>query len=223
MPILVISARGREADKIEALDAGADDYLTKPFGAGELLARLRVALRHAREVAAGTRSRSSTFGDISVDLARRVVTRGGAEVHLTPIEYKLLVALLRHAGKVVTHRQLLKEVWGPEPGEPGPLPARLHGAAPAQARGGSDAAAVFPDRAGRGVSARDRLTRSFRDACRPRSRPSWRGPRATLSAPRGSSIRRGRPRRAARGSRSRGCAACRNRRANKRRAARILR
>ncbi len=110
-PIIVISARGREQDKIAALDAGADDYLTKPFGVGELLARLRVALRHAASPEGGP----STFavGDLKVDLAARLVFRRGQEVHLTPIEYKLLTALVRYAGKVVTHRQLLKEAWGP--------------------------------------------------------------------------------------------------------------
>ena len=110
-PIIVISARGREQDKIAALDAGADDYLTKPFGLGELLARLRVALRR---VASGEDGEPVfAVGDLKVDLASRLVFRRGAEVHLTPIEYKLLTTLVRHAGKVVTHRQLLKEAWGP--------------------------------------------------------------------------------------------------------------
>ncbi|UQA55585.1 response regulator [Polyangium aurulentum] len=112
-PIIVISARGREADKIEALDAGADDYLTKPFGAGELLARLRVAMRHAHHAAAGAPESVIEIGDVRVDLARRQVLRGGAEVHLTPLEYKLVAVLAQNAGKVVTHRQLLREVWGP--------------------------------------------------------------------------------------------------------------
>ena len=111
-PIIVISARGREQDKIAALDAGADDYLTKPFGIGELLARLRVALRHAALPEGGGEA-VLTLGDLKVDLAARLVFRRGAEVHLTPIEYKLLATLVRHAGKVVTHRQLLKEAWGP--------------------------------------------------------------------------------------------------------------
>ncbi|WP_437804108.1 response regulator [Sorangium sp. So ce693] len=112
VPIIVLSARGQEQDKIDALDGGADDYLTKPFSAGELLARLRVALRHAAHAA---KAESSTFKvqDVDVDLARRVVLRGGEEIHLTPIEYKLLTTLIRHAGKVLTHRQLLGEVWGP--------------------------------------------------------------------------------------------------------------
>jgi len=111
MPIIVLSARGQEDDKVRALDAGADDYLTKPFGVGELLARIRVALRHVAATASG----ESTFSvdNLRVDLARRQVFANGAEVHLTPIEYKLLVTLIKHAGKVVTHRQLLREVWGP--------------------------------------------------------------------------------------------------------------
>jgi two-component system KDP operon response regulator KdpE len=112
VPIIVLSARGQEEDKIHALDAGADDYLTKPFGAGELLARIRVALRHkTAEVTSG----ESVFqvGNLRVDLAKRLVFRDNREVHLTPIEYRLLTVLIQHAGKVVTHRQLLKEVWGP--------------------------------------------------------------------------------------------------------------
>jgi two-component system KDP operon response regulator KdpE len=112
-PIIVISARGKEQDKIAALDAGADDYLTKPFGVGELLARLRVALRHAARAAGEPDEPTFTVGDLRVDLAQRQVWVGGVEVHLTPTEYKLLVTLIRHAGKVLTHRTLLKEVWGP--------------------------------------------------------------------------------------------------------------
>ena len=110
-PIIVLSAREQEDDKVRALDAGADDYLTKPFGVSELLARIRVALRHA----AATPSGESTFSvdNLKVDLGRRQVLVNGDEVHLTPIEYKLLTTLIRHAGKVVTHRQLLREVWGP--------------------------------------------------------------------------------------------------------------
>ncbi len=111
VPIIVISARGREQDKIAALDAGADDYLTKPFGMGELLARLRVVLRRAAADEGG--EPVFTLGDLRVDLAARLVFRGAAEIHLTPIEYKLLTALVRHAGRVLTHRQLLKDVWGP--------------------------------------------------------------------------------------------------------------
>jgi len=111
-PVIVLSARGQEDDKVTALDAGADDYLIKPFSANELLARIRVALRH---VALRSPSRDAVFelGDVQVDLGRRVVTRAGQEIHLTPHEYKLLEVLLRHADRVVTHRQLLHEVWGP--------------------------------------------------------------------------------------------------------------
>lgn len=112
MPIIVISAQGREANKVQALDAGADDYLTKPFGVNELLARMRVALRHAA-AAGGAPAPVLEFGEVRVDLQRRVVTRAGAELHLTPNEYRLLVVLAQHAGKVLTHGHLLKEVWGP--------------------------------------------------------------------------------------------------------------
>ncbi len=110
VPIIVLSARGREEDKVKALDAGADDYLTKPFGVNELLARMRVALRHAAQPATEPKL---TFGDLELDLEKRVVLRGGVEVHLTPIEYRLLAYLAQHAGKVLTHRQILSEVWGP--------------------------------------------------------------------------------------------------------------
>jgi two-component system, OmpR family, KDP operon response regulator KdpE len=113
VPIIVLSARGQERDKIEALDAGADDYLTKPFGIGELLARIRVALRHADRVGDGAEASELTVGDLRIDLGARRVFAGGAEVHLTPIEYRLLALLVKNAGKVVTQRQLLKEVWGP--------------------------------------------------------------------------------------------------------------
>lgn len=113
VPIIVLSARGREADKVAALDAGADDYLTKPFGVKELLARMRVALRHARTVASSPDSQVLEFGDLKIDLVRREVFRGAMQLHLTPIEYKLLFFLARHAGKVLTHRQILNEVWGP--------------------------------------------------------------------------------------------------------------
>jgi two-component system, OmpR family, KDP operon response regulator KdpE len=112
-PIIVISARGQEDDKIKALDLGADDYLTKPFGTGELLARIRVALRHA---ARGRDDRSEpvlTAGALKLDLDRRQVFVGEREVHLTPNEYKLFAFLMKNAGRVLTHRQLLKEVWGP--------------------------------------------------------------------------------------------------------------
>jgi two-component system KDP operon response regulator KdpE len=112
VPIIVISARGREQDKIAALDLGADDYLTKPFSVGELLARVRVALRHARQTADGVDQPVFQVGDLRVDLARREIAVRDAPVHLTPTEYKLLATLVRFAGRVVTHRQLLKEVWG---------------------------------------------------------------------------------------------------------------
>jgi two-component system KDP operon response regulator KdpE len=111
-PIVVISARGQERDKVAALDAGADDYLTKPFGVGELLARMRVALRHAARAAGQPDEPVFSDGDLRVDLEHRQVFVDEREVHLTPTEYKLLVTLVRHAGKVLTHRQLMKEVWG---------------------------------------------------------------------------------------------------------------
>ena len=114
-PIIILSAREREGDKIAALDAGADDYLTKPFGMGELLARIRVALRRA----AGARGDQPIFraGDLTIDLAQRRVVRGGQEIHLTPKEYDLLKTLARHPGKVITQRQLLQAVWGAEYGD----------------------------------------------------------------------------------------------------------
>jgi two-component system KDP operon response regulator KdpE len=113
VPIIVISARGREDDKVNALDAGADDYLTKPFGVGELLARMRVALRHAQRGDAGPSPPSLELGPLRIDFARREVTRAGKPVHLTPTEYELLTLLARNLGKVLTHRQILKHVWGP--------------------------------------------------------------------------------------------------------------
>ena len=112
-PIIVLSARGQDEDKIKALDAGADDYLTKPFSVGELLARIRVALRHVAETASGTPEPVFAVGELRVDLASRRISVGDAEIHLTPTEYRLLAILIKYAGKVVTHRQLLKEVWGP--------------------------------------------------------------------------------------------------------------
>lgn len=117
--ILVLSARTDEFDKIAALDAGADDYITKPFGVGELLARVRANLRRPR-AAAGEGSSNATkadpvfrFGEVEVDRVARLVRRAGVEVHLTPIEYRLLTVLISNAGRVMTHRQLLREVWGP--------------------------------------------------------------------------------------------------------------
>jgi len=111
-PVIVLSARGKEADKVAALDSGADDYLTKPFGVGELIARMRVALRHA----SGAAEKGEPIFEVRhlrVDLARRVVEVRNAPVHLSPIEYRLLTLLIQNAGKVLTHRQILKEVWGP--------------------------------------------------------------------------------------------------------------
>lgn len=112
MPIIVLSARGRESDKIAALDAGADDYLTKPFGVGELLARVRVALRHAMRPTLEPDEPIFTVGQLRVDLVRRLVSIAEQPIHLTPIEYKLLTTLIHDAGKVVTHRQLFQKVWG---------------------------------------------------------------------------------------------------------------
>lgn len=115
VPIVVLSARSDEGDKIAALDAGADDYLSKPFGVGELLARVRANLRRPRAATEQGRADETvfTFGDISIDRQARLVRRAGAEVHLTPIEYRLLLVLVANAGRVLTHRQLLREVWGP--------------------------------------------------------------------------------------------------------------
>lgn len=112
VPIIVISAREQEEDKIKALDAGADDYLTKPFGAGELLARIRVALRHVITQNGGSENPLFIIDNMRVDLAKRQVFIDDKEIHLTPIEYRLLAVLVKHAGKVITHSQLLKEVWG---------------------------------------------------------------------------------------------------------------
>jgi two-component system KDP operon response regulator KdpE len=113
IPIIVISAREQEQDKVKALDAGADDYLTKPFSASELLARIRVALRHGARLNTDKNEPVFVLRNLRVDLALRQVFLDDKEVHLTPIEYKLLMVLVRHAGKVITHTQLLKEVWGP--------------------------------------------------------------------------------------------------------------
>jgi two-component system KDP operon response regulator KdpE len=112
VPVLILSAREQEREKIEALDGGADDYLTKPFGVGELLARMRVALRHVERTGAEPET-ILEVGDLRLDLSRRQVFVRGEEVHLTPIEYRLLATLMKQAGKVLTHRHLLREVWGP--------------------------------------------------------------------------------------------------------------
>jgi two-component system KDP operon response regulator KdpE len=116
LPILILSVQDREDDKIAALDLGADDYVTKPFSMGELLARVRVALRHAQQEQEHADSRYQ-FGDLVVDIGRRIVTVRGAEIHLSPIEYSLLTYLVRNAGKVLTHRMILLNVWGPEESE----------------------------------------------------------------------------------------------------------
>jgi two-component system, OmpR family, KDP operon response regulator KdpE len=116
VPIIVLSARVDESDKIAALDAGADDYLTKPFGVGELLARVRANLRRPR-AAAEEAEPVFRFGEVEVDRQARLVRRAGSEVHLTPIEYRLLSVLIANAGRVLTHRQLLREVWGPSHAE----------------------------------------------------------------------------------------------------------
>jgi len=113
VPIIILSARGQEKDKVAALDLGADDYLTKPFGIGELQARLRVALRHAAQTQGSDQNSMFTVGGLRVDLAARRVFLAEQEVHLTPIEYRLLTTLVKHAGKVLTHAFLLQEVWGP--------------------------------------------------------------------------------------------------------------
>jgi two-component system KDP operon response regulator KdpE len=113
VPIVVLSARGREKDRVEALDAGADDYLTKPFGVAELLARIRVALRHATRGVNSAHETVVEAGDLRIDLDARLVYRAGREVRLTRTEYRLVAALAQQAGKVLTHRQLLTEVWGP--------------------------------------------------------------------------------------------------------------
>jgi len=112
VPVIVLSARVDEQDKIEALDGGADDYLTKPFGVGELLARVRAASRRHQEAGAAPGA-VFEFGDVKIDLSLRTVEKRGAQIHLTPTEYRLLTLLIANAGKVLTHRQILREVWGP--------------------------------------------------------------------------------------------------------------
>jgi len=113
VPIIVISAREQEGDKIKALNSGADDYLTKPFGAGELLARIRVAIRHATSKKTDQRDPVFIAEDLKIDFLKRQIHLGDHEIHLTPIEYRLLMVLINNAGRVMTHRQILKEVWGP--------------------------------------------------------------------------------------------------------------
>jgi two-component system KDP operon response regulator KdpE len=113
VPVIVISAREQEGDKVKALDRGADDYLTKPFGVGELLARIRVALRHAAPKSKDQGEPVFVVEELKIDFLKRQVYCGAREVHLTPIEYRLLTVLVRNAGRVMTHRQILKEVWGP--------------------------------------------------------------------------------------------------------------
>jgi len=117
VPVIVLSARVGEQDKIEALDAGADDYLSKPFGVGELLARVRAASRRRRD--AGATGSVFEFGDVRIDLSLRTVHKNGESIHLTPIEYRLLGLLIANTGKVLTHRQILREVWGPSHTEDG--------------------------------------------------------------------------------------------------------
>lgn len=112
-PIIILSARDQDQEKIRALDNGADDYLTKPFSTGELLARVRVALRHSQHAGDDLGKTTFEIGDLKVDLATRRVFVADAEVHLTPLEYKLVVTMVQNAGKVLTHRQLLEKVWGP--------------------------------------------------------------------------------------------------------------
>lgn len=112
VPVIVLSAREQEQDKVRALDAGADDYLTKPFGAGELLARIRAAMRRTAMQRSGEKESVVVLGNLRIDLVKRQVCLDDTEIHLTPLEYKLLSVLIKYAGKVVTHTQLLKEVWG---------------------------------------------------------------------------------------------------------------
>jgi len=118
VPIIIVSARGRDEDKIRALDLGADDYLTKPFSDGELLARIRVALRHSAALTGAAPDPVVQVGPLRMDFGSREVTLDGARIHLSPNEYSLLAVLARHCGKVLTHRQLLHEVWGSDTAQP---------------------------------------------------------------------------------------------------------
>ncbi|AKG36241.1 MULTISPECIES: response regulator [Paenibacillus] len=113
MPIVVVSARGHEREKVEALDLGADDYITKPFGTSELLARIRTAIRHNRQGEGSPAQEKISIGQMSIDYEKRTVTVEGREIHFTPIEYKIITLLARHAGKVLTHDFLIREIWGP--------------------------------------------------------------------------------------------------------------
>lgn len=119
LPVVLLTVRSDTQSRVEGLRIGADDYVSKPFGAGELLARIRVAMRHTAGAASQSSDATFKVGDLQVDLLRRHVAVGGREIHLTPTEYKLLTTLIRHAGKVVTHQQLLNDVWGPRHAEQG--------------------------------------------------------------------------------------------------------
>jgi two-component system KDP operon response regulator KdpE len=114
IPVVIVSARGHESEKVEALDSGADDYITKPFGSSELLARVRTALRHGQNVAGNpfVKSDKLAVGELEIDYSKRMVTLSGNEVHLTPIEYKIIVLLSNNIGKVLTHDYMIKEIWG---------------------------------------------------------------------------------------------------------------
>ena len=165
LPILVLSAVGDEREKVRALDAGADDYVTKPFGTDELLARLRAVLRRSVGETAG--SAAIELGELVIDLADRRVTRAGDEVHLTPIEFELVRVLSQHQGRLVTHRQLLQEVWGPGVRRGDPLPARPRRPHPRQARGRPLAAAVPDHRARRRLSPATTPARELTHSLRP--------------------------------------------------------
>ena len=155
VPIIVLSAREREAEKIEALDLGADDFVNKPFGVGELMARLRTALRHRRQ----TQGEATVvrIGALEIDMPRRRVARAGAEIKLTSREFDLLSCLARHPGKVMTHRQLLTAVWGPAHVAGYPVSARLHRAAAPEDRGRPRRSEDHPDRARHRLPARGGL------------------------------------------------------------------